>query len=278
MNLRKNGCVKIASEWSGFLAELDVKIIICGKAEEILHWPLYSHFCGAPFYRLYLPERGEFRIHTLEKSELLSPGNFYLIPDTVPLRYQGITASDHIWIHFVSRQLQKLPFYEPLALPVEQMDRVPERFAEILEHCRCSEDPSRLLLAKCGVEQLLLPFIRILAETAPEKAFSHEELFRLIDYIDLNIGRRIAVDELAELAKMNRGELTELFCGHFGMPPKQYITTRRLYHAKLLLLQSDLPIKEIAWKCGWKDEFFFFRIFRKYMQTTPAEYRKHQVY
>lgn len=277
-NLRKNGSVKIHSEWSDFLAELDVKIIICGKAEDIFSWQSYSHFCGAPFYRLYLPLKGEFRIHSLETSVILAPGSFYLVPDTIPLKYQGISPSDHYWIHFVSRQLQKLPFYEPLSLPVDRLDRVPERFAEIVEHCRSFQELSHQILAKCGVEQLLIPFIETLSARAPSRDLPREQLFRLVDYIDLNIGRGIAVDELAEQAKMTRGELTALFVNHFGMAPKQYITTRRLYHAKLLLLQSNLQIKEIAWRCGWKDEYFFFRIFRKYMQTTPANYRKHQIY
>ena len=99
-----------------------------------------------------------------------------------------------------------------------------------------------------------------------------------MDYIDLNLERRLTVAELAKQANLNSAMLTSLFVGHFGIPPKQYITTRRLYQAKLLLLQSNLPIKEIAWRCGWKDEYFFFRIFRKHVGITPNSYRRYQVY
>ena len=68
MEERKNNCIKICSDWNGFLAKLDVRIILCGYAEDISSWPLYDNFCGAPFYRLYLPLKGAFRIFSLENS------------------------------------------------------------------------------------------------------------------------------------------------------------------------------------------------------------------
>ena len=61
--MRKNGAITIKSEWSEFLTELDVKIMICGFAQEIVNWqPLDSFFREMPFYRLYLPTKGEFCI------------------------------------------------------------------------------------------------------------------------------------------------------------------------------------------------------------------------
>ena len=39
-----------------------------------------------------------------------------------------------------------------------------------------------------------------------------------------------------------------------------------------------MPIKEIATQCGYHDEFFFHRMFKKYMKTTPAKYRKYFIY
>ena len=38
------------------------------------------------------------------------------------------------------------------------------------------------------------------------------------------------------------------------------------------------PIKEIASQCGYQDELFFHRIFRKYTKCPPAYYRKYFVF
>ena len=110
--MRKNGAITIKSEWSEFLAELDVKIMIGGFAQEIVNWqPLDSFFREMPFYRLYLPTKGEFcisSVYSIESTTLIRPGTVYLIPDCLVLKYQGIAPSDHYWIHFFSRQMQKL--------------------------------------------------------------------------------------------------------------------------------------------------------------------------
>ncbi len=279
MEERKNNCIKICSDWNGFLAKLDVRIILCGYAEDISSWPLYDNFCGAPFYRLYLPLKGAFRIFSLENSITIRPDSFYLIPDTVPLKFLGMEQSSHYWIHFVSKQLHKLPFYDPLEMPKDSIPDVRNRIERILAMCReADRSIASLLEAKCELERLLIPFLEKLALSGPDPAQPRKQLFELVDYIDLNLERRLTVAELAKQANLNSAMLTSLFVGHFGIPPKQYITTRRLYQAKLLLLQSNLPIKEIAWRCGWKDEYFFFRIFRKHVGITPNSYRRYQVY
>lgn len=272
--MRKNGAITIKSEWSEFLAELDVKIMICGFAQEIVNWqPLDSFFREMPFYRLYLPTKGEFcisSVYSIESTTLIRPGTVYLIPDCLVLKYQGIAPSDHYWIHFFSRQMQKLPFYEPLELPEEIFTHPRERFASIVEHCRQYENLEHQMAAKCEVEKLLIPFIEHLSSMTPVRNLPKVQLFSLIEYIDSNIGHKITVSELAARAHLSRSKLTALFVGQFRMLPKQFITMRRLYYAKHLLLQRNLPIKEIAWRCGYPDEYFFFRIFKKYVKLHLA--------
>ena len=58
------------------------------------------------------------------------------------------------------------------------------------------------------------------------------------------------------------------------MTPSQYIETLKMNLAANLLLQSDLPINEIANAAAYTSTSSFIRKFRQYMGITPGEYRR----
>jgi AraC-like DNA-binding protein len=59
-----------------------------------------------------------------------------------------------------------------------------------------------------------------------------------------------------------------------GMPPMQYITTKRISYAKKLLQETDLTASAIGEACGYKDHVLFFKAFKKLEGITPTEYRR----
>jgi len=52
-----------------------------------------------------------------------------------------------------------------------------------------------------------------------------------------------------------------------------YLRKLRLDQASALLNASNLPIKMIAEKVGYDDQYYFSRVFRKYIGITPSRYR-----
>lgn len=60
-----------------------------------------------------------------------------------------------------------------------------------------------------------------------------------------------------------------------GMTPLEYVTALRVNRAKKLLLATPYqPIETIATGCGFSDEFYFSRVFKKLTGISPREYRK----
>ena len=59
-----------------------------------------------------------------------------------------------------------------------------------------------------------------------------------------------------------------------GFAPAHFLIECRLNTAANMLLQSNLPINEIAHLCGYNDEYYFSRIFKRYRFCTATEYRK----
>ena len=65
-----------------------------------------------------------------------------------------------------------------------------------------------------------------------------------------------------------------LFEQFFQVPPGAFLLSARLEKAAGLLSGTTLTIREIAHECGFQDEFYFSRIFKKYRALPPKSYRQ----
>ncbi len=93
-------------------------------------------------------------------------------------------------------------------------------------------------------------------------------------YINEHFSEPLSVDFLARRAGYSAVQFIARFRHFYGTSPKHYITVRRLHHAKLLLLISDLSAKRIADRCGFSDEFYFYKLFRRRFGMTPTAFRE----
>lgn len=64
-----------------------------------------------------------------------------------------------------------------------------------------------------------------------------------------------------------------LFKKATGMSPMQYLIDIRIREARNLLSYSDMSVKEIAYKIGFNDPYYFSRLFKKKVGTSPAAFR-----
>ena len=54
----------------------------------------------------------------------------------------------------------------------------------------------------------------------------------------------------------------------------RYLLELRLNTAMKLLRHTDRSIEQIARECGFRDSYYFTRVFTKHRQTTPAAFRR----
>ncbi|SDH68325.1 AraC family transcriptional regulator [Pseudomonas panipatensis] len=85
----------------------------------------------------------------------------------------------------------------------------------------------------------------------------------------------ISLSELTELAGLSVAQL-ERYCKRiFQLTPRQMIHKARL-GAATRLLAGELPITEIALRCGYTDHSAFSRQFRALTGLSPTQYRESQ--
>ncbi|MDF2834989.1 MAG: hypothetical protein K0Q63_629 [Paenibacillus sp.] len=104
---------------------------------------------------------------------------------------------------------------------------------------------------------------------------SHEGLIReVVAYMTASYREHISIDGLLERFPLSRSQLLHLFKATTGYTVTQFLTEYRLNKAKWLLVDTDLPMTEIAARSGFGDLSHFYHLFRRESGMTPRQYRQ----
>lgn len=100
-----------------------------------------------------------------------------------------------------------------------------------------------------------------------------------LHHIDGSLEEPLSLSALAVRASVNPAHFSRVFKQLTGMNVTEYVTAKRIIHAKELLLETDANIREIADRCGFESLPHFHRMFKKIAGVTPAHYkRNHRAY
>lgn len=89
-----------------------------------------------------------------------------------------------------------------------------------------------------------------------------------------HIERPIYLDDLARVAGMSRFHFNRVFAKAAGATPMRFVREMRVDAARSLLLSTAMPLREIAPKVGFADEFQLSRVFRQITGQSPASLRR----
>lgn len=103
---------------------------------------------------------------------------------------------------------------------------------------------------------------------------SDEKIKTLIVYIHKHFQEEISVEQLAQTAHISKRTCFRLFQDNLHMTPVEYIRGCRLQKACQMLAQSNEPITQIAYSCGFGSGSYFGKMFRNKFSCTPLQYRK----
>lgn len=121
----------------------------------------------------------------------------------------------------------------------------------------------RLLTGYCGVQ----------SGRELRGRLSPELLRRLAEFVDAHLGGALGLEQLAGCAGLSRFHLVRAFKASTGLAPHEFVTLRRMQHARNLLLAGSLPVDEVAHRVGYSNLSHFRRVFRGHMGLLPSALR-----
>ncbi len=145
------------------------------------------------------------------------------------------------------------------------LDKISSDFARRIEQIGTT--------AQIGVlmGEMVRSYCRLVRKYKMEKYSSPVQ--KSIVCIDADLTQDLTLGRLAKLQNVSPAYLSALFKKETGHTLTEYVNLKRVELAKSLLLSTDLQIQTIAQHCGILDIHYFSRVFKKYTQKTPKEYR-----
>ncbi|SDM86228.1 AraC-type DNA-binding protein [Paenibacillus sp. yr247] len=123
--------------------------------------------------------------------------------------------------------------------------------------------------------QLLIRIARLWRESVSSRlAQSEWYVKQSMDYLHQNYDRDIQVKDIAGAVNLHPGYLQRIFKTLTGQTLMSYLTVIRMEKAKMLLLETNVPISEICDYIGVGSRQYFHMLFKDYTDITPTEFRK----
>jgi AraC-like DNA-binding protein len=240
------------------------------------------------FPTLYLSPTHALHLHDyqgtlrLGRDELaLVPGCLTLTPAHRPSWYDLPAAGYHWCIHFDPVPTRRPCCRMPLLLHAHDRQHIiADQFAQIVqlhtEADRSHADSAVARAAASAALQQLLLSLQLWQRPHAHAATPHRSRAALDHAVQLlhhQLDQPLHIPQLAKKVGLSQNYLAHRFRLRFGVTIPRYLMQRRIEQARLLLLTTDLLIKQVADRVGMPDPQHFNKQFRRLTGESPSVYR-----
>lgn len=251
-------------------------------------------FHGHSFYELRFILHGDVTHYSENAASDLSPGNITIIP---PGMFHRVTPRNNMkkiadyarvllyvstdFMHSLDTEQLKIselfdafgyPGTQHLALSDQRIVRLVQPLQEIVRKNR-DDDPLTHLFNRAQVTL-------VLAQVAQEVLHTHNTsnktedaslVPRVIAYINANLSENLSLDSLSERFFVSKFYLSHQFKQYTQLSLHQYVLTRRMMHAQILLRSGQSPTS-VATACGYHEYSSFYKAFLRETGQSPRTF------
>ena len=130
-----------------------------------------------------------------------------------------------------------------------------------------------------GILNSILKVFMQLYELEFGHEFQHHSEFldQIFEFVSINEGKYITVNDVAEEVGLSSKYTSERFKKEAGCTLKRYLDEERFKHARRLLSFSETSVTNIAEQLDFSDVYAFSRFFKHWAKQSPRQFREHQL-
>ncbi len=266
--------------WRADIIKLDTHCLFAGKLDHVEGWEEKEH--SHPFCEIMFVLSGKGEITVAKTNYAVKTGDIIVYNPGVEHSERSAIDSgvEFAFFGITNFKIGELPsdfLIEDRASPIfhtEDVERFSFFFRSLVDEIS-SEQPYNELMVKYWARLILIGILR-LANVSEAKFVNNATFTRIHEYLTKHFAEISCMDQICETLGINKYYLSHIFKKYMGTPPMQYVTLRRIGHAKRLLRETELPASAIAEECGYTDRVLFFKAFRKLENMTPGEFRRRE--
>ena len=110
------------------------------------------------------------------------------------------------------------------------------------------------------------------AQSSPSR--NQDRILTMLAFIHANYAEKITLEDIADAAAVSTRECLRCFRASIRQSPMEYLIDYRIRTARKLLETIDLPVTEVALRCGFNSPSYFTKQFHSICGVTPNACRK----
>jgi AraC-like DNA-binding protein len=243
-------------------------------------------------FDLWMTLAGCATVESLGYSRKLEPGDVFLVPPRIPVRFR-IEENSHfqmVYSHFDlllgDRVVNNARRYIKGRPPRISLPGIPamnlfftfdtmELTEELLQATRRDDEAAQLRVQSLILE-VLSEARSDLVRSPAERTHGLPLVDAALGYLEKNMQRPLFVADVARELRVSASHLTRIFQAQLGESPIQALVRMRLARAREMLRDPRWNVQEIAVACGYESLSFFTRVFGRQHGCSPTAYR-HQL-
>ena len=236
---------------------------------------------GRRDFQLIYVAAGKAHFHFDGKEEIITAGHMVLYRPKEPQKYEyySVDQTEVYWVHFTGGNVtnilrsyglneDKKVFFCGSGLEYSTI------FRNMIHELQMCKDHYPEML-EMYLRQLFIILQRsFISSLKAENTRVVEEIDKATIYFNEHYNEEISIDEYAENNHVSVSWFIRNFKQYTGFTPMQYILSKRIYNAEILLQDPTYNVTEIANIIGYDNPLYFSRIFKKAKGISPSEYRK----
>ncbi|WP_058308460.1 AraC family transcriptional regulator [Gracilibacillus massiliensis] len=250
--------------------------------QEIGHFKAYSSYYterhNVESYLIIFTVKGEGKLYYQNEEFILEP---YTLSFIDCRNYQFYKTSKELWefywVHINGKQVEDyyLDFSQDAHICTSVKDDTAKNIIQTIIALQKHKTRTLEIITAREIMNLLT---LLLVEKNRSKYHDEAEIpsyiFDIQSYLEENYKKRITLDDLSKICKLNKYQIVKNFKTSVGISPIEYLIETRINKSKDLLKYTNLSINEIAFEIGIDNVTHFINLFKKRVGTTPLKFRK----
>ncbi len=227
--------------------------------------------------------QGWAKIHA--KEYFIKAGEFFVVPIHQVHKYAA-NESDRwtiYWIHFKGENSDSIVTLMEEKLEVQKgfihfnEERI-NLFNSMYNQLERGYGSDNLAYANMSLWHYLTTFLFHDKFNTSTKFTEQDTINISIDFMSGKINQMVSLEDISKSVNLSASHFSFLLRKKTGFSPIEYFNHLKVQKACQYLLFSDLRIKEIAFRLGIEDPYYFSRLFTKVMGMSPNEYRVRMIH